>query len=285
MNKETIKAAIRSKKAVTTATHAFATLGGAAVAAAASFWYFKQEMDKQDEHWIEVLNRELEAQEARLTAREKKGEYASIETLAASLGIDVNEVEEFRKSRETVEKVKKSKKGKKNKAESGVERQERRLREGDYHDYQQHYVPEEKIEGGDVNVRNVFVDGAELQQEDYDEDYVKPDSGPYLITKDEMLNGQNIERELTYYKEDDTLADEHDNVIEDADSLVGNENLQQFGRISGNPRIVFVRNDDLDVDFEINLSDGSYTREVHGFIEHEDSGLRGARRFRAYHDD
>ena len=104
---------------------------------------------------------------------------------------------------------------------------------------------------------------------------------PYIIHEDEFMVGQDGFRQtqLTYYAGDDTLADEEDKLIVNPEPIVGKENLNRFGHGTNDPRIVFVRNERLSIDFEISLSDGLYSHEVLG-LEHSDGGSR-ARRLRS----
>lgn len=106
---------------------------------------------------------------------------------------------------------------------------------------------------------------------------------PYIISSDEFMEGEcdYIQNTLTYYEADDVLADEHDEAIENVDKLVGNLNLTKFGHGSKDPNLVYIRNEAIEVDFEIVKNKRSFASEVHGFIQHDDH--RSPRKFR--HDD
>lgn len=69
---------------------------------------------------------------------------------------------------------------------------------------------------------------------------------------------------FTYYEGDRVLANEQDEVITDDDviRMVGRENLKKFGHLSNDPEIVFIRNDQLQLDFEVSRSDGMYSKLV-----------------------
>lgn len=101
---------------------------------------------------------------------------------------------------------------------------------------------------------------------------------PYVIHADEFTNseGEYQQTTLTYYEDDDVLADQRDTVIDDPDELINLANLMKFGHGSNDPNIVYIRNDRIDMDFEICRSTGSYAKEVHGF-EHSDVPRRGRR--------
>lgn len=90
---------------------------------------------------------------------------------------------------------------------------------------------------------------------------------PYVITESEYrIDRPDQEKiSITYYQGDDTLVDEKDAYIPDADGTVGLENLQFFGLASNDERILHIRNERVGADFEVALNDGQYSREVLGF--------------------
>lgn len=106
-------------------------------------------------------------------------------------------------------------------------------------------------------------------------------SGPHIISEDEFNeNADDYEQlSLSYYTEDDILADEADEAVEAVDSVVGSENLKSFGRNSRDPNVIFVKNDEAQTLFEIVQIRGSYVKLVLGFDE-DDSGSERLRKFR-----
>lgn len=89
---------------------------------------------------------------------------------------------------------------------------------------------------------------------------------PYTISFDEF-NENNVNHEqttMTYYAMDDTLADSQDKPVDNTDYVIGDDNLNRFGHGSGDPNVVYVRNEKIDMDFEIVRSNGSYQKEVIG---------------------
>jgi hypothetical protein len=108
---------------------------------------------------------------------------------------------------------------------------------------------------------------------------------PYIIHKDEYdITPDGYEQyTLTYFEGDDVLSDDRDRVIEDQDKTVGLGNLSKFGIGSGDPNIVYIRNEELKVDIEVVHSDGKYATEVHGFqddeLKHSSMRRRPPRRF------
>jgi len=73
----------------------------------------------------------------------------------------------------------------------------------------------------------------------------------------------NQKLSLTYYVEDEVLADETDDKFDVPEDVVGDA-LNHFGRESGDENTVYVRNTKIDVDYEIVRDPGSYWRTVHG---------------------
>lgn len=110
--------------------------------------------------------------------------------------------------------------------------------------------------------------------EDVDDDDLEIRAGeetPYIITQDEFLRADpGFEQQvLTYYVGDDTLADQSDNVIDLPDDVVGPDTLNRFGQGSSDARTVYVRNNKMNLDFEVVKSDGKYSHEVLG-LQHSD---------------
>lgn len=130
--------------------------------------------------------------------------------------------------------------------------------------------------------KNVFDNSSSEDDLDFEEEMRNRTSDrPYVITKEEFLQGdQDFEQAtLTYYEGDDVLTDDRDMPIEDTDGTVGNPNLFRFGLWSDDKNVVYVRNEDKELDFEIVRSTGKYSEEVAGFIEHSESSR--LRRFRS----
>lgn len=123
---------------------------------------------------------------------------------------------------------------------------------------------------------------------DYDVEVTfRTEDKPYIITHDEFFEGEKDYQQstLTYFEEDDVLADERDQPV--PEDTVGEDHLTRFGFGSKDHNIVYVRNDELQIDFEINRSENSYAKEVLGFDD-TDTGLKhmnhgmGVLKFRRY---
>lgn len=121
--------------------------------------------------------------------------------------------------------------------------------------------------------RNVFVD----PNFDFEEElkYRTPDK-PYIITHDEFFENEldYEQSSLTYYEEDDTLINERDEPQREIDKLIGEDHLVRFGHGSKDKNIVYVRNDRLQLDFEITKSSGSYVKEVLGMLDEGGTSLK-----------
>lgn len=107
-------------------------------------------------------------------------------------------------------------------------------------------------------------------------------SDPYIISEDEYID-PNIFSEfsrntLIYYEDDDVLATDRDEVIHDVEELIGPDALTNFGYMSGNKDVVFVRNIKLGSNFEIIRESGSYQELVLGLSE-EDVDYEKAKKF------
>lgn len=90
---------------------------------------------------------------------------------------------------------------------------------------------------------------------------------PYIIHVDEQEEMGYETVTLTYYEGDDVLCRDDDSVIpeEDRDALVGEKNMVRFGHGSRDVHIVYIRNDEKEIQFEVIRSRNSYAEEVHGF--------------------
>lgn len=91
---------------------------------------------------------------------------------------------------------------------------------------------------------------------------------PYVIHYDERDEMEHYDdMTLTYYDADDVMCNDRDEVIplDQRNLMIGEANLNRFGHGSNSPEIVYVRNDKLEMLFEVIKSPNSYAEEVHGF--------------------
>jgi len=89
---------------------------------------------------------------------------------------------------------------------------------------------------------------------------------PYVITVDEfMMDNREWDKvSLTYYSDDDTLADEDDQGVPDIDACIDLANLAHFGVGSNDPAVMHIRNELKEIDFEVTRVEGSYSKIIMG---------------------
>lgn len=91
--------------------------------------------------------------------------------------------------------------------------------------------------------------------------------GPYIISVDVFMadDAGNRQVSVTYYEGDNVLADERDEPISQMEKFIGDGPIP-FGRLSRDPNVIYIRNNEINVDFEITRSTGKYSEEVQGFM-------------------
>jgi hypothetical protein len=101
---------------------------------------------------------------------------------------------------------------------------------------------------------------------------------PHIISQDEFMQNDSeyVQSTLTFYQADGVLTDEREKVIEDADEVVGIENMTRFGQDSSDPNVVHIRNGRLQMEFEVCLDESSYRTQVLG-IENDPPDLLSGR--------
>ena len=100
----------------------------------------------------------------------------------------------------------------------------------------------------------------------------KEHGDPYVISREVYMSNdsEHTQLTLTYFEADDVLVDSDDTVLHEYDEVIGIGQLSRFGMLSGDNNVVYVRNIQLGVDFEVVRNKGSYAKDVLGFIEHAD---------------
>lgn len=79
---------------------------------------------------------------------------------------------------------------------------------------------------------------------------------PYPIKPEETWEQDYPTITLTFYEKDNVLADEKDKIIKNIDELVGADFASHFGEYEDD--CVYIRNDELEVYYEILKDNGSY---------------------------
>lgn len=136
-------------------------------------------------------------------------------------------------------------------------------------------------------VRNIFEDAKVTHEWNYHEELRKRSPNiPYVIHYDERHEIEYQEVTLNYYELDDVLCNERDEVVDpdERDAMIGADTLERFGHGSNDAVIVFVRNDKLEIVFEIVKTPNSFAEEVHGFA-HDDLYHGNLERMRARERD
>lgn len=107
---------------------------------------------------------------------------------------------------------------------------------------------------------------------------------PYIIHRDEYFAEEEnySQSTLTYYRGDNVLCDELDTPIYNMEKVVG---TLVFGKGSNDPMVVYVRNENLEADYEVLLDHGYYQTEVLGQAIEDDLNTddvkHSVRKFRA----
>lgn len=139
-------------------------------------------------------------------------------------------------------------------------------------------ITKEDLEGYeqvlDDNPYNLNWDSTELNYEE--EKKNRSDDAPYVISKDEFDydKPEYGKIDLEYYQMEQVLLDDRTEPMTDVDDIVGEANLKRFGHGSGDRRLVYIRNEELETDFEIRMMMGSYAVDVLGLDDPHDEGKR-----------
>lgn len=141
--------------------------------------------------------------------------------------------------------------------------------------------------------RNIFDEAAEeddpedVGEEDQNMSPRDPDN-PYVISEGEWMERENgyEQAQLTYYEGDNTLTDDKDGIIEDIDEYIGESNLNKFGKnFAPDPNVLFIRNERLEMDFEVLRDPDTFTEKVLGIPDEELNPPPSKRKRRDERDD
>ena len=114
-------------------------------------------------------------------------------------------------------------------------------------------------------------------QWNYEEELARRNPGePHVIHQDEYHTTEDgrvrpgwTQMAYTYYARDDVLTDEENQVIPNAEEVIGHYNLR-FGVGSDDPDVVFIRNPERMLEMEICRVDKSYEEHVLGLDANEE---------------
>jgi len=91
-------------------------------------------------------------------------------------------------------------------------------------------------------------------------DVLKTAQRPYVITAQQFVDEERdfSKVTVTYFTVDDVLMDEDHTVIDMIDDTIGDESLACFGAAGSPSNLVYVRNENLQIDYEVIREDLSY---------------------------
>jgi hypothetical protein len=94
----------------------------------------------------------------------------------------------------------------------------------------------------------------------------QPPGIPRLITQEDFMTNETgyEQATLTFYAKGAVLTDQRDEVIDNAEDVVGQLFESNFGEGSSDPSTVHVRNDKIQMEFEVVRSGRSYEEDVLG---------------------
>lgn len=99
------------------------------------------------------------------------------------------------------------------------------------------------------------------------------DFEPYILYQDEYGTQESgfSQASYIYYVKDDVLVDEDDpkTILSNQENLIGSKALQNFGHGADDYNTVYVRNPNLELEFEIHRVVGSWEEEVLGLDSNE----------------
>lgn len=103
-------------------------------------------------------------------------------------------------------------------------------------------------------------DAKVVEKPNFDEAY------PYPITQEEYHRDEEEYDKLTvtYYSGDDIVADVQDEVMNNAEGLIGNCHKKFMGFDPVDPNVVYVRNHNMKADYEVLFDPMAFITAVHG---------------------
>lgn len=106
-------------------------------------------------------------------------------------------------------------------------------------------------------------------------DATEPKENPYFITEDEYYLDKSFDKEiLVYFDEDEVVADSRDEMYDDVLHSLG-DIADEFARTG--EAYLYVRNEKLGIDFEIEWKEGSFQEHAYGYIPPSGRNTKKAR--------
>lgn len=106
---------------------------------------------------------------------------------------------------------------------------------------------------GDVEQDDPFDSGGELGP---------LDDEPYVISEPEYISNDNYEKSyIKWYSKDNTFVGEDENVLDEKDvfGMIGDTATRRFGEESNDEDVVYIRNEGMMTDFEVDRVNGRYS--------------------------
>lgn len=105
---------------------------------------------------------------------------------------------------------------------------------------------------------------------------------PYIITTQEFFDEHDDydTHTVTYYEDDRMLVDDRGSIVSDLEGNLGPDHNLAFGLGSGEPHVVYIRNERRTNDYEVLREPGSYTEDVLGVVPDESRKTTARRRMR-----
>lgn len=149
---------------------------------------------------------------------------------------------------------------------------------------------EEEIEEVTELIKELEYDdiGEDLEKDFETTNYLsnRDKSKPYLISVDEFQEqhvvGDDAHDKYTFrYFSDGVVADDDtDRVLDNHEEFMGTEFQDRFGFLSESKEVVYVRNENNQVDYEIVKDDQTYTEYMSGYNDEEEEKIRPKRKNR-----
>lgn len=232
--------------------------GGLLVGGAGGYFFAKKKLERKFEKQFEE---ELKTVKEAYRSLRKRDEFETVEAAATAMGLTVVTAEEPRAEY----------RGKLNEFEYSPPEETEDVEPSLFIDIDSPKEPNEVVSSSVPTASNVF-----LSSEVPEVDTPNPNT-PYVISIDDFMEDNGFEKNsLTYFSSDDVLVDERELPIDDVEGTVGAFNLaNMFGDphgLSKDENVLYVRNERLEVDFEIALSLVSFAETVLGLGTDQDDG-------------
>jgi hypothetical protein len=139
----------------------------------------------------------------------------------------------------------------------------------------QELIDSYKNDTKDIKAMQEEIESEDVYEEEFSEDVETEEpidkSKPYIISIGEFMSETEWEKMVvTYFELDDVLVDDREVVISNVDSVIGSDALTKFGHKSKDANVVYVRNEELEADYEVVRDPRSYSEVILGFKEEKE---------------